>query len=95
MNTRTTVSEHAKPRFAPHVRFKFDRNRAQWVVLAPERLLLPDENSVEILQRCTGETTLADIIDELSVEFDALRDEIADDVVALVEDLTRKRILSV
>ncbi|MGB7949013.1 MAG: pyrroloquinoline quinone biosynthesis peptide chaperone PqqD, partial [Candidatus Binatia bacterium] len=75
--------------------FKFDRNREQWVVLAPERLLLPDENSVEILQRCTGETTLADIIDELSVEFDASRDEIAGDVVALVEDLTGKGVLSV
>jgi pyrroloquinoline quinone biosynthesis protein D len=95
MNTRTKVGEHVKPRFAAHVRFKFDRNREQWVVLAPERLLLPDESSVEILQRCTGETTLADIIDELSVEFDAPRDEIAGDVVALVEDLTGKGILSV
>ena len=95
MNTHTTISEHVKPRFAPHVRFKFDRNREQWVVLAPERLLLPDESTVEILQRCTGETTLADIIDELSVEFDASRDEIAGDVVALVEDLTGKGVLSV
>lgn len=94
MNTQSASGEGVKPRFAPHVRFKFDRRRAQWVVLAPERLLLPDENSVEILQRCTGEATLADIIDQLSVEFDAPRGEIAGDVLVLVRDLADKGILS-
>ncbi len=94
MNTRMIVSESVKPRFASHVRFKFDRRREQWVVLAPERLLLPDETSVEILQRCTGEATLAAIIEQLSFEFDAPRDEIAGDVLALVQDLTEKGILS-
>jgi len=29
--------------FAPHVRFRFDERRKAWIVLAPERLLLPDE----------------------------------------------------
>jgi len=94
MNTQTTFGEGIKPCFAAHVRFKFDRRREQWVVLAPERLLLPDETSVEILRRCTGEATLADIIDRLSVEFDAPRSEIAGDVVALVQDLADKGILS-
>ncbi len=94
MNTQTAPGEGIKPRFAPHVRFKFDRRREQWVVLAPERLLLPDENSVEILQRCTGEATLADIIDQLSVEFDAPRGEIAGDVLVLVRDLADKGILA-
>lgn len=94
MNTRTASGEGIKPRFAPHVRFKFDRRRGQWIVLAPERLLLPDENAVEILKRCTGEATLADIIDQLSVEFDAPRGEIAVDVLELVRDLADKGILS-
>jgi pyrroloquinoline quinone biosynthesis protein D len=88
------LGEEIKPRFAAHVRFKFDRRRGHWVVLAPERLLVPDEHSVEILQRCTGEATLADIIDQLSVEFDAPRVEIADDVLALVGDLADKGILA-
>lgn len=94
MKANTMVSEDIKPRFAAHVRFKFDRRRQQWVVLAPERLLLPDENSVEILQRCTGEATLAHIIDQLSLEFDAARGEIAEDVLALVRDLADKGILA-
>jgi len=94
MNTQAMHGEGIKPRFAPHVRFKFDRRRDQWVVLAPERLLLPDENSVEILQRCTGDATLADIIDQLSAEFDAPRGEIAGDVRAMVQDLADKGILS-
>ncbi len=94
MNTRMPPGEGVKPRFASHVRFKFDKRRAQWVVLAPERLLLPDENSVEILQRCTGDATLADIIDALSDAFDAPRTEIAGDVRALVQDLADKGILA-
>ena len=94
MNARVPPGEAIRPRFASHVRFKFDKRRGQWVVLAPERLLLPDENSVEILQRCTGEATLADIIDQLSAEFDAPRAEIAADVVALVRDLADRGILS-
>ena len=42
-------------RFAPHARFRFDAVRQAWVVLAPERLLLPDEQAVEILQLIDGE----------------------------------------
>ena len=95
MTTRAPVGEDLMPRFAAHVRFRFDPHRDRWVVLAPERLLLPDENSVEILQRCTGEATLGQIIDHLAFEFDASRDEIAGDVLALVQDLTEKGILSV
>ncbi|MCW5699252.1 MAG: pyrroloquinoline quinone biosynthesis peptide chaperone PqqD [Rhodospirillales bacterium] len=94
MTARKAVSENDKPRFAPHVRFTFDRRRERWVVLAPERMLIPDEISVEILQRCTGEASLAGIIDALSGEFDASRDEIAGDVLALVQDMTDKGVLA-
>ena len=37
-------------RFPPYVKFRFDGKRQAWVVLAPERLLLPDEQAVEILR---------------------------------------------
>ena len=42
-------------------------------MLAPERLLLPDEQAVEILKLVDGARNLGAIIDELAARFDAPR----------------------
>src|SRR5262245_2321798 len=57
--------------FASHVRFRFDETRSAWVVLAPERLLLPDEQAVEILSLIDGQRDVDAVIDELAGRFDA------------------------
>ena len=64
-------------RFAPHARFRFDEVRQAWVVLAPERLLLPDEQAVEILRLIDGARDVDAIIDALAGRFDAPRNVIA------------------
>ena len=38
----------------PHAKFRFDEVRQAWIVLAPERLLLPDEQAVAVLQLVDG-----------------------------------------
>jgi len=80
-------------RFAPHVRFRFDEVRQAWIVLAPERLLLPDEQAVEILRLVDGERTTEAIIDELSGRFEAPREVIAGDVIVMLQDLVDKKVL--
>jgi pyrroloquinoline quinone biosynthesis protein D len=80
-------------RFAPHARFRFDDIRQAWVVLAPERLLLPDEQAVEILQLINGERTVDTVIDELARRYEAPREVIATDVVAMLQDLIGKKVL--
>ena len=82
-----------RPRLAPHVRLSFDARRDRWVLMAPERLLVPDEIALEVLRRCTGEVSLAEIVDSLTREFEGGREEIASDVSQLVRDLSRKGIL--
>ena len=77
-------------RFPPHVKFRFDPARDRWVVLAPERLLLPDELSVEILRLLDGARGVDAVVDALAAKFDAPRAEIAADVVALLQDLADK-----
>jgi pyrroloquinoline quinone biosynthesis protein D len=49
--TAPQLSAEARPGLAPGVRLTFDKARDQWVVLAPERVLVPDETALEILQR--------------------------------------------
>jgi pyrroloquinoline quinone biosynthesis protein D len=77
-------------RFPPHVKFRFDATRDRWVVLAPERLLLPDEMSIEILRLLDGERSVDAMIDALAAKFDAPRAEIASDVKTLLQDLADK-----
>jgi len=81
-------------RIPPHVKFRYDETRRRWVVLAPERLLLPDDLSVEILRLVDGKHSLDDIVDALMAKFSAQREEILTDVRALLQDLADKGTLT-
>ena len=93
MTARAIIGEQAQPRLAPHVRLRFDDRRERWVVLAPERLLLPDEIAMAVLNRCDGRTSIAAMIDGFAATYDAEREEIMGDVLALVQDLVDKGVL--
>jgi pyrroloquinoline quinone biosynthesis protein D len=82
------------PKFAAGVRLKHDEVRSCWVLLAPERVMIPDETALEILRRCDGKASLGAIIDELAAGYDADRRVIAEDVCRMVDELAEKGILS-
>ena len=87
---RVVISEDSVPAFAPHVRFRFNQQRRQWVVLAPERLLVPDDTSVEILKHLDGKTSVAAIVDALCAKYNAPREVIGRDVTELLQGLADK-----
>jgi len=89
-----TLSEESVPRFPRHVKFRFDQARDAWVVLAPEKVFMPDEIAVEVLKRCTGEATLAAIIEDLAQAFEADRKTVGTDVIAMLQDLADKGIIT-
>ena len=82
-----------RPKLAPGVRLHFDTMRDAWVLLAPERVIEMEGPASEILQRCDGSRTVAQIIDELAVLYTAGRAEIADDVIDMLAELVAKRML--
>lgn len=90
---RMLVESDTRLRFPAHVKFRHDETRGRYVVLAPERLLLPDDNAVEILKLIDGERSVAAVIDDLARRFDAPRDVIAGDVLVLLQDLADKGVL--
>ena len=59
---RAIVEGGSLPRLPRHVKMRFDKARDRWVVLAPERVLMPDETALEVLQRCDGETSVNAIV---------------------------------
>ena len=81
------TDEAAIPAFAVGTKFRFDRVRETWVVLAPERLFVPDAHAVEILRLIDGQRSLGAIIDDLAERFDAPRELLARDVTDLLRDL--------
>jgi pyrroloquinoline quinone biosynthesis protein D len=62
-------------------------------LLAPERYLRLNAISVDILQRCDGESDLAKIVDDLAAKYGADRAVIDNDVRALLNGLLEKRML--
>lgn len=84
----------AVPAFRRGVKFRFDAVREAWVLLAPEKLFMPDEIAVEILKLIDGVRSVDAIVDDLAARFDAPRDVIAADVIAALEDLSARGVLS-
>jgi pyrroloquinoline quinone biosynthesis protein D len=81
------------PRLAPGVRLHFDKARDAWVLLAPERVIEAEGPAPEILKRCDGTRSLAQIVDELATLYNADRALIEGDVRAMLADLASKRLL--
>jgi pyrroloquinoline quinone biosynthesis protein D len=89
-----SVSETSRPVLPRHTRLKFDETRQVWVILAPERVLAPDEIAVEVLQLCDGVRSVSDMVDQLAAKYAADRTDIAIDVIAMLQDLADKGFLT-
>lgn len=83
---RAIANEESTPRFPHHVRLTFDEVRRKWVVLAPEKVLWPDEVSVDILKLCDGERTIGAIVDELATTYSGDREVITRDVTEFIQE---------
>ena len=88
------VSEASRPVLPRHAKLKFDETRQGWGILAPERVLAPDEIAVEVLRLCDGVRSVEEMIDELAAKYAADRADISTDVVAMLQDLADKGFLT-
>src|SRR5439155_1736384 len=79
------VSEASRPVLPRHAKLKFDETRQVWVILAPERVLAPDEIAVEVLQLCDGVRSVGQMVDQLAAKYVAERGAIWTDVIALLQ----------
>jgi pyrroloquinoline quinone biosynthesis protein D len=89
-----SVNEASRPVLPRHTKLKFDETRQVWVILAPERVLAPDDIAVEVLQLCDGVSHVAEIVDRLAAKYAAPREAIATDVIAMLQDLADKGFLT-
>lgn len=94
MHDRDPPKLPERPRLAPGVRLHFDTTRNAWVLLGPERIIETEGPASEILRRCDGSRTVAQIVDELAALYTAERAEIAGDVTDMLAELVAKRMLA-
>lgn len=84
------IDENIKPKFPKHVKFRHNKARDEWVILAPERLVKLDDIAVEILQLVDGKITVGEISSELSNKFNAPKEVIMKDVINMLQELSDK-----
>jgi len=87
---RLIVDRETKPKLPPYLKLRHDAGRERWVLLAPERVLTPDQTAVAVLQLCDGERTVAEIAAKLAEEYSAPTDVIAADILELLQELADK-----
>ena len=88
-----SLTPDARPRLPRGVRLVHNEAQGGWVLLAPERVFKADAIAAEVVKRCTGEATLAAIVEDLSSTFNAPRERVLADVTALLQGLVDKRLV--
>ena len=87
---RLIVTQQTRPYLPPYLKLRHDAGRGRWVLLAPERILTPDQTAVSVLQLCDGKRTVEEIAASLAKEYSAPVDVIAADVQDLLQGLADK-----
>ena len=89
----SVATDRAVPSFGAGVKFRFDKVRDAWVVLAPERLFLPDEQGVEVLKLVDGARSILAIAGDLAARYQAPLDVVGADVAAMLRELADKGVI--
>ena len=88
------ITPESKPMLPRGVRLT-ENPQQGWVLVAPERVFKADGIASVILKRCDGSATINQIADEFATAYNAPRDRILSDIVALLQTLADKRLLDV
>jgi pyrroloquinoline quinone biosynthesis protein D len=87
---RLVVDRQTKPHLPTYLKLRNDPGRGRWVLLAPERVLTPDQTAVAVLKLCDGQRTVEAIAETLAKDYSAPLEIIAQDVLELLQGLADK-----
>jgi len=81
------ISATTRPKLASKARLRFDRKSTRYMLLYPEKGLELNETAADILKLCTGELSLAEIVDQLSRKYGRDAPDVERDVVAFLQTM--------
>ena len=88
MNETATIGVDATPRVSKRFRLQWEEAQQAWVLLYPEGMVKLNQSAGEILRRCDGVRSVAEVVADLEQAFATTGLEA--DVIAFLE-LARKQ----
>jgi pyrroloquinoline quinone biosynthesis protein D len=93
--TCPVIRAESRPRLAAKARLRFDRKAARYLLLYPERGLELNATASDVLQRCTGERTVSDIVAELAERYRHEAPAVEREVLAFLQALADRGLVEV
>jgi len=85
---RLIIDRDTTPCLKSFVKLRHDKGRDRWIILAPERILTPDETAVEVLKLCDGKDSVGEIASNLAKTYNAPVEVIEKDITNMLQDLS-------
>ena len=87
------ITRDSCPRIAPKARLRYDRKAERYMLLYPERGLVLNPTAADIVQLCTGEHSVAGIIDQLAAKYRRDTQAIEPEVMGFLASLAERGLL--
>jgi pyrroloquinoline quinone biosynthesis protein D len=91
--TASALDLELKPKLAPKTKLRLDPKTGKYILLYPEKGLLLNPTGAAILQLCSGEQTLGQIIAKLALEFQGDPELLKVEVLVFVQSLLDRSLL--
>jgi pyrroloquinoline quinone biosynthesis protein D len=90
------ISGDARPRIAAKARLRFDRHSQQHMLVYPDRGMVLNATAAGILELCTGERTVTEIVDALHTRSGgATRVEVERDVQVFLASMLERMLIRI
>jgi len=87
------VSTESRPRLARKARLRFDRKTGRYMLLYPEKGMVLNPTAADVLQLCTGDHTVAAIIERLAEKYGRTSPDVEREVVDVLEAMEHRGLL--
>ena len=82
------IDAESRPRLASKARLRYDRQGERYLLLYPERGLALNGTALDVVRLCTGEHTVAGIVEQLAGKYtDQPREVVEREVLAFLATL--------
>jgi coenzyme PQQ biosynthesis protein PqqD len=89
------ISLDARPRLAAKARLRWDRKDERFMLLYPERGLVLNPTAADVVKLCTGELTVATIVDQLAIKYEPQpREAVERQVVEFLTRMTERGLIT-
>lgn len=87
------ISLEKRPRLAAKVRLRYDRKADRYMLLYPEKGLVLNPTAADVVQLCTGENTVGQIVEQLAAKFGHDAAAVEREVLTLLTALTERGLM--